>query len=83
MFQLGNVLRDRITGFEGIATARVEYLNGCIQFCLKRKIGADGKMPEAEYIDSQQLEFVGDGLAVVQTATGGVMPDTPPTDYRG
>ncbi len=86
---LGKMLRCRITGFEGIATARVEYLNGCIQYCLKPKM-VDSKMPEGEYIDvhriwrrPHQLELVGDGLMFVVDPTGGEMKDTPSGEYRG
>ena len=27
--KLGIKVRDKVTGFEGIATARIKYLNGC------------------------------------------------------
>jgi len=68
--KLGQKLRDKVSGFEGIATSRIEYLNGCVQFCLKPK-STDGKMPEGEYIDIQQLEVVDDGLSIKPKKTGG------------
>ena len=79
---LGKVMRCRVTGFEGIATARVEYLNGCVQYCLKPK-STDGKMPEGEYIDIGQLEVAGDGISLFVDPTGGEMSDTPNSNYRG
>lgn len=81
MLELGQRMRDRVTGFEGIAIARVEYLNGCIQYCLKPEMGENGKMPEGEYIDDQQLEVIGVGLSLEKEPDGGPMPDTPPTRY--
>jgi hypothetical protein len=82
MFNLGQKLRDRVTGFEGIATSKVEYLNGCVQFCIKPPM-KDGKIVEGEYFDQQQLEFVDEGIAVEQRNTGGAMSDTPRASYRG
>ena len=79
---LGKLLRCKITGFEGIAVSKVEYLNGCIQYCLKPKT-IDGKMPEGEYIDIQQLEVVGDGIYLEAYLTGGDMSDTPGDIYKG
>lgn len=74
---LGKKVKDKVTGYEGIATARVEYLNGCVQYCVKPKVGADGKMPDPEYIDVQQLEVVEDGVSVKPSDTGGNQRDCP------
>ena len=75
--KLGNKVKDIVTGFEGIATSKVEYLNGCIQYCVKPTKGKDGKMPEGEYIDQQQLLVVSVGIAVGVKDIGGVMGDAP------
>lgn len=78
MIKLGNKVKDIVTGYEGIAVSKVEYLNGCVQYCVKPKIDADGKMPEGQYIDVQQLRFVESGLEELEISpTGGVMSDTP------
>jgi hypothetical protein len=34
MVKLGSKCRDSITGLEGIATARTEYLYGCVHVCI-------------------------------------------------
>lgn len=81
--QLGNTVRDTVTGLVGIATSRVEYINGCVQYAVTPKMGADNKMPEAAYIDFQRLEFVDDGVAVKRSPTGGAQRDTPSASYRG
>lgn len=75
--KLGNKVRDKVTGYEGVATARVEYLNGCVQYCVKPKVGSDGKMPDPEYIDVQQLEVVSEGATVEASKTGGTQRDCP------
>ena len=82
MIKLGQKVRDKVTGFEGIAIAKVEYLNGCVQFCVKPK-AVDSKMLEGEYIDDGQLEVVDDGATIKDEPNGGPMPDTPTTYYGG
>jgi hypothetical protein len=80
--QLGNRVKDIVTGFAGIVTAKCEYLNGCVQFCVQPSTDKDGKRPESFYIDHQQLEFVDDGVSVAGLGTGGPGGNAP-TNYRG
>jgi hypothetical protein len=74
-FELGAKLRDTVSGFEGIATSKVVFLNGCVRYGLEPKVGADGKIIEGQYFDSQQVEKVDDGLIEkvkeARTNTGG------------
>lgn len=74
---LGNKVKDKVTGFTGITTSKVEYLNGCLQFGVKPNMSADGKMPDTHYIDIDQLEYVGEGVSIEQKPTGGEMEDAP------
>jgi hypothetical protein len=69
--ELGKKYRDRVTGFEGIATSRHEYLNGCVRISLTSTALKDGKTIEPESFDIQQLEFVNGGISVAQRETGG------------
>jgi len=83
MIRLGQQVRDKVSGFTGIATAKVEYLNGCVQYCVKPKIKTknDNTMPEGQYIDEGQLEIISKGLRTKKTGTGGPMSDVPSTRY--
>lgn len=83
MITLGSKVRCVISGLEGIATARIEYINGCVQYCVKPPV-QDGKSVEAEYIDQQQLETVDGGVIerIKRTFTGGPASNAPRT-YRG
>ena len=74
---LGLKLRDRVTGLAGICTGRIEYLNGCVQYLVKPPIGKDGKVLDGDWVDSAQVEVVGDGLTVKRRNTGGPNPDAP------
>ena len=48
---LGDKVKDKITGFTGIATGRAEYLTGCIRFYVERP----GKEPKADWYDEERL----------------------------
>jgi len=78
MFNLGDKLKDRVTGFEGIVIARSEWLNGCKQYCLKPPVDKDGKVQSGEWIDQEQLKLVKEGaVAVDAKPTGGPQGDAP------
>jgi hypothetical protein len=67
---LGSEVRDRVTGFKGIAVAKVEYINGCIQYGIRGKILKDGKFPDAIYIDEEHLEATGKSVKIEKKETG-------------
>jgi hypothetical protein len=70
--KLGDKVRDRVTGFEGIVTSRTVYLNGCIQYGVKPCKCVNGKPIDAEWIDEKQLILVKLGVVpVAQELTGG------------
>ena len=73
---LGKKVRDKVTGFEGIATSKVEFIGGCIQFCVKPKSKKDN-MPDGAYIDIEQLEVIGKGPKITPRPTGGNQVDLP------
>ena len=77
--KLGVRIKDRVTGFEGIVTARVEYLNGCIQYCITPKMGEDkeAKMPAGEYVDVGQVTYVNEGILKPTKTVDGIMPNKP------
>lgn len=86
MIRLGQKIKDRVTGFEGVAVGRVAYLNGCIQYLIKPE-AREGKMVEEEWIDEQTLEVIGQGLLVDENgeaheSRGGPQPEQPPTTYK-
>ena len=73
---LGERYRDVVSGWEGVATARYEYMNGCVRIELG---GADkdGK-PESFVFDVQQLEAVAaPAVPVKAAATGGPRSNRP------
>lgn len=57
--QLGSVVRDRITGFEGIAFGRHEYLTGCNKVTVQpQSPDKDGAPRKPEWFDEQTLDVL-------------------------
>lgn len=69
--ELGKEVRDIISGCTGIACSHIEYLNGCEQIGIRPRVGADGKFPDAFYADVDNVEVIGDGVAIARTTVGG------------
>ncbi len=61
-FELGQELCCKVTGFQGVATSYLKFINGCVQYCLKPKVRDDGKYPDGTYIDVENLEYAGPGV---------------------
>lgn len=83
-FDLGDRVVDRVSGFEGIVCIRLEHLNGCRQYGMYPKVDKDGKIPDAHYIDGEQLELVDRGLnedkPIKRKTTGGAPSKAPSTN---
>ena len=78
-FQLGSVLKDKITGFEGVAVARDEWLTGCVRYGLQATKLKDGKPLNVQWLDEINLvvvEAAEKSLAPPYRA-GGPHPATP------
>ncbi len=63
--KLGQRVRDRATGLEGIATKTATYMNGCVSVAVqpkKRKEELFAGNPEESWIDFNRLVVVDDGL---------------------
>lgn len=73
-WELGTLLRDKITGFEGIAVARTRWLNGCLRYTLQSPHLKDGKPLDTETFDQEQLIAVGDDVVKAGPPGGGPMP---------
>ena len=57
-FELRDEVKDTITGFAGVITARIQWLNGCVRYMVSsRTRNKDGKTVE-DTIDEQQLVYL-------------------------
>ena len=63
--ELGDEVEDVITGFKGIATAKIEYIYGCVQFQVTPPYNKEkGEHPKKDWIDVQQLVIIKKGAEV-------------------
>lgn len=63
MVKLGQEVRDRITGYQGIVVSVTKFLNGCLRIGVQRKIlSGDEGVPEPQVFDDPDLEVKGPGI---------------------
>lgn len=56
--KIGAVYRDRVSGFEGVCTSRIDFLGGCTRLHLTGKVDKDNKSPEPMNIPVERAELV-------------------------
>lgn len=62
-FELGQEVKDRVTGFKGIIMARTQYLTGCNRYGMQdRKLTKEGKPADWQNFDEDQIDLVGPGI---------------------
>jgi len=73
--KLGDKVRCKITGFEGTAVARTEFINGCIQYMVAPKWDKTKNPIEQEVgIDRSSLELINKPkVKITKEKTGGPM----------
>jgi hypothetical protein len=59
--ELGDHAEDIITGFNGVATMKLESLQGCVQFAVTPTTTDNGAFPESTIIDHKRLSKISDG----------------------
>lgn len=81
---LGDEVKDIVSGFTGIATARTRFLNGCTRISIDPPVDKDGKPVDGRWFDQEQVEVIQRGKIKPKPAmpkastTGGERPDHPP-----
>jgi hypothetical protein len=73
--QLGSKVKDRVTGFSGIATARIEYITGCVQYAVTPDSLQDGLPIDNQWFDECRLD-VQRGKIVTMAPTDNGGPST-------
>lgn len=58
MVQVGQTVRDKITGFEGVVMSRAEYLWGCVRVEVQARDLKDGEPRDWRVFDEPQLEVL-------------------------
>jgi len=57
--ELGDKVKDTVTGFKGIATAKSEFLNGCVRFLITPEVvGKAQTLPDEAWFDVARIEVL-------------------------
>ena len=85
MIELGQKVRDKITGYEGVVTGRSVWLTGCATCGIQARIDKDGKRPELEWFDEIRLEVVDEDIKELDRIhnNGGEYQYIPKVDIKG
>lgn len=70
-FELGDKVRDTITGVEGVITGIHQYITGCARVSIQPRAGSDNKVPDAIGADVTVIELVKAGPRHVVDRTNG------------
>jgi len=81
--KLGDKVRDTVTGLEGIAVARTEWLLGCIRWGVQPVELKDGKPVEDSWFDEARLQRVTDAKVKNRLTGGGPSRETDSARRRG
>jgi len=74
--ELGDKVKDKITGLDGIVTGITCWLNGCVRATVQPRLLHEGKPLEAQWFDVEQLEIMSKGeVSFKSPPKGGPMPD--------
>lgn len=76
----GDLVKDRVTGLEGIVTARTQFMNMCDRYTVQPRVKSQGeeKIPNAYHIDVSDLVIVQEnaaGLSPEERARWGTAPE--------
>lgn len=74
--KLGDVAKDSVTGFQGVATGYSTHLNNCPRWTLQPQEVKDGKAIESRTFDAPLVEFVGpSGIPVIPVTRSADPPE--------
>lgn len=66
---IGRTVKDKITGFQGVVTGRVEYLTGCNQLLVSPSTDKSGALRDPAWFDEQRCEVTKAKKVVVDNGT--------------
>lgn len=70
-FDLGALVRDKITGFTGIIVTRSQWLYGCNVYGLQSKELKDGLPLDRKFFDEPAIELIEAAKDTQRLSTGG------------
>lgn len=70
-FNLGDIVTDSITGFNGIVTCRSQWLNNCNTYSVQSQDLKEGVPQKGQYFDEPQLKLLHVKKIIPHQNTGG------------
>lgn len=70
-FNLGDEIKDKITGFHGIIIARTQWIHNCNTYGIRSRELKDNIPLDTQFFDEPQLEIVKEKVVKEKRATGG------------
>lgn len=80
MKNLGKKAKDKITGFTGIITSKINYITGCDQYGLTPAVSKEGKIGDSQWFDENRIKIIGKGVSIASVRgkiNGGPNRDCP------
>lgn len=71
MIELGQKVKDTVSGFIGIAVARHIYFQGCERITVQPSVDKDGKLPDTATFDEPDLIAIEEKKLKGKNDTGG------------
>lgn len=62
MIKLGQRVKEKVTGYEGIAVSATVFLQGCRRIEVQAPANKDGTVPDAYAFDEPLLEVIDNGI---------------------
>ena len=61
MVDLGDKVKDTVSGFTGIVISKTFYLQGCARICVHPRVDKNGKLPTIGSFDEPQVKVIKKG----------------------
>ena len=75
MIELHSEVKDIITGFKGIVTGKTTWANGCVRYAIQGKMDKDGKVPDLQWADEQDVIEIKEPVKKKKLNLGGPQGD--------
>jgi len=76
MVELGDKVKDMVSGFTGITVTKLSYLQGCDRFAVQAPVIKNEKPTDWQYFDETQLKVLKKGVVKEgNRVVGGYKPD--------
>jgi hypothetical protein len=77
IIQLGQTVKDKLTGFTGLVTGRCEYISGCHQILIQPPVKGENEFVEPHWLDEERVETLPAATVSLKTVNPGFDMEAP------